>query len=105
MTSKYFPPQTPASKEPEMIRPCGTSGCPNRVRTGDARTSRPGSTADGRFCSPCRRRQNSRPSSPALRIACPVCTAPAGSYCLKNGRNEVQVIAHKKRREEEERTR
>ena len=44
-------------------------------------------------------------SSPTLRIACPVCLAPAGSYCLKNGRNEVQVIAHKRRREEEERTR
>lgn len=44
-------------------------------------------------------------SSPTLRIACPVCSAKAGEYCLKNGRNEVQVIAHKRRREEEERTR
>lgn len=44
-------------------------------------------------------------SSPALRIACPVCQAAPGSYCFKNGRNEVQVIAHKKRCEEEGRTR
>ena len=46
-------------------------------------------------------------SSPALRIACPVCQAPAGAYCFcfKNGRNEVQVIAHKKRREAEKKSR
>jgi len=51
-------------------------------------------------------------SSPALRIACPVCYAPAGSYCTKpvmgmerQAKPERQTIAHKKRREEEERTR
>jgi hypothetical protein len=46
-------------------------------------------------------------SSPALRIACPVCEAPAGTYCTKQGfgNGAVQVIAHKKRRELEERTR
>lgn len=49
-------------------------------------------------------------SSPALRIACSVCRAPAGSYCTKfSGRVErlgqQQTVVHKKRREEEERTR
>lgn len=47
-------------------------------------------------------------SSPALRIACPVCHAPAGSYCSKTvpyALGARQTIAHKRRREEEERTR
>lgn len=43
-------------------------------------------------------------SSPALRIACPVCAAPPGAYCMK-GHGRVQVIAHKKRREAEEKSR
>ena len=81
--SKYFPPQA-SEPEPtvEALQRAGIiSSEPNAKRTKPAG------------------------SSPALRIACPVCLAPAGSYCLKNGRNEVQVIAHKRRREEEERTR
>lgn len=47
-------------------------------------------------------------SSPALRIACPVCHAPAGSYCSKTvpyALGKRQTIAHKRRREKEERTR
>lgn len=48
-------------------------------------------------------------SSPALRIACPVCGSPAGAYCKKFDGTAVggseQTIAHKKRREEEKRTR
>lgn len=49
-------------------------------------------------------------SSPALRIACPVCKAPAGSYCTKfsgavANLGKPQTIAHKRRREEEVRTR
>lgn len=46
-------------------------------------------------------------SSPALRIACPACYAPAGSYCTKlvDYKLVQQTIAHKRRREEEERTR
>jgi hypothetical protein len=49
-------------------------------------------------------------SSPALRIACPVCKAPVGVYCtrikpLRYVVTGVQRIAHKKRRELEERTR
>jgi hypothetical protein len=43
-------------------------------------------------------------SSPALRIPCPVCAAPPGAYCMK-GHGKIQVIAHKRRREQEEATR
>ena len=39
-------------------------------------------------------------SSPALRIACPVCEAPAGSYCTKFDGSK-QTIAHKRRRLQE----
>ena len=49
-------------------------------------------------------------SSPALRIACPVvgCERPPGEYCIKaneDGFPVRQTIAHKKRRELEEKTR
>jgi hypothetical protein len=46
-------------------------------------------------------------SSPALRIECPVCHALPGAYCTKmvDYKTERQTIAHKRRREEEERTR
>lgn len=48
-------------------------------------------------------------SSPALRIACAQCGAAVGAYCTKtSGRTpwvQQQTIAHKRRREEEERTR
>lgn len=45
-------------------------------------------------------------SSPALRIGCPVdyCKANPGLYCIKRD-GSAQTIAHKKRRELEERTR
>lgn len=48
-------------------------------------------------------------SSPALRIACPVCGAMPGVLCSKSSERRgflpPQKIAHKRRREEEERTR
>jgi hypothetical protein len=43
-------------------------------------------------------------SSPALRIACPVCAVPPGAYCIK-GHGKIQVIAHKRRRDQEAATR
>jgi LSD1 subclass zinc finger protein len=43
----------------------------------------------------------------ALRIKCPVCHALPGVYCTKmvDYKMVTQTIAHKRRREEEERTR
>ena len=90
--SKYFPPQTPF--EPPKVTPVGNMhDLLQTVCTGAAPTKPAG-------------------SSPALRIACPVCGAAPGAYCTKRettgpDRGEVvqQTIAHKKRREEEERTR
>jgi hypothetical protein len=43
-------------------------------------------------------------SSPALRIACSMCGVPVGEYCI-NAHKKQQTIAHKRRREEEVRTR
>lgn len=95
--SKYFPPF-----EPPKVTPVGNMNDLLQTVCTDAPTKPAG-------------------SSPALRIACPVCKARPGAYCTKTekmplleaekygvdcGTRQVQqTIAHKKRREEEERTR
>ena len=88
--SKYFPPQT--------TEPALTTSNNEHVRT-LAREK----VADTKPAG----------SSLALRIACPACSAPAGSPCTKfrvdqgpdGSRRPARTTVHKRRREEEERTR
>lgn len=93
--SIYFPPQMPF--DPPKVTPIGNMH--DLLQT--VCTGAPAKAAG---------------SSPALRIACPVCGAAPGARCTKTelvraggvlaGSCQVQqTIAHKKRREEEERTR
>lgn len=112
--SKYFPLLAP-SKRCNHCR--GNCACPPATLLGV--NERRGCAGGTCTCPPevalATARERSKPagSSPALRIACPACSAPAGSYCTKfrvdqgpdGSRRPIQVIAHKKRREEEERTR
>lgn len=68
-----------------MIRTCATKGCPHRVRAGDAKTSRPGSTADGRYCGVCRRRQKALQKAPSVARPC-YCLDRLASMCPTHGR-------------------
>jgi hypothetical protein len=81
--SKYFAPQAPVSEDEDVtIEALQRAGIVSSAPT----LAKPAG------------------SSPALRIACPVCAAPPGAYCMK-GHGKIQVIAHKRRREMEEATR
>lgn len=63
------------------IRPCATHNCLNNVRAGDVQTSRPGSTADGRYCGVCRRRQKT-----AVAARPCFCLDKLARFCPKHGR-------------------
>jgi hypothetical protein len=108
--SKYFPPQTPC--EPAL-----TTSNAEYARTLSREVTVETLQRAGIISSdPNAKKAKPAGSSPALRIACPVCRAAAGALCTKTelvrsggvlagSRQVTQTIAHKKRREEEERTR
>jgi hypothetical protein len=106
MTSKYFPPQN-AIKTGRNRKVEITVTKEKRGRVPDDVTAERLAAAGIISSDPNAKRAKSAGSSPALRIACPVCDAPAGSYCTKlvDYKPVQQTIAHKRRREEEERTR
>jgi hypothetical protein len=115
--SKYFPSQMPR----ERCNHCrGDCACPGPRREGGCRagtcTCAPPKEAEptlaqlkrtGIISSDPSSKAKPAGSSPTLRIACPVCLVPAGVYCTKlvDYKPTQQTIAHKRRREEEERTR
>lgn len=105
--SKYFPPQT--------LIDIGRNRKVEVTMTKEKRGRVPGdvwNSGNQRFEDRTTGRPSPAGSSPALRIACSVCGVAAGADCRKfrghrgpDGSGRVPTSAHKRRCEEEERTR